>query len=279
MLAGRAWQLDDLGLLGTVMRHSPTVREALATLTLHQRVNSQGGVAFMVENGPTSDLGYAIYCPDPTGVTQIYQGILAGAFNFMRELAGPRWLPEEVLFSHPKPANVEPLRQFFRAPLRFDSEFYAVRFASSWLAQPVGGAEPEMLLAARRALARARPMPAAGLVEQTSRVLRVLLLQGRSSGDEVARMLSLHRRTLNRRLEQEGTTLREVIERVRFEVARELLDNPRIQIDDIAASLGYSGVGVFMRAFRRWTGTSPGRWRRAANATAPAPAARDAAAL
>ena len=93
---------------------------------------------------------------------------------------------------------------------------------------------------------------------------RLLLLDGRNSGDDVAQMLSMHRRTLNRRLKDHGTTFQHVLDEVRFSIARQYLANSDISLDDLAASLGYAGVSPFMRTFQRWTGTTPGRWRRAA---------------
>jgi len=96
--------------------------------------------------------------------------------------------------------------------------------------------------------------------------LRLLMLSGHVSGEDTARMLSMHRRTLNRRLKAQGTTFQSVLDRVRLEAARQLLEGTRLPLDDIAASLGYASVSPFMRSFRRWTGTTPGQWRRGGTA-------------
>ena len=61
LLAGRMWHLPDLGLLGELARHSPTVGLALQTLTVHQHLNSEGGLAFTIERAGLVDFGYAIY--------------------------------------------------------------------------------------------------------------------------------------------------------------------------------------------------------------------------
>jgi AraC-like DNA-binding protein len=116
----------------------------------------------------------------------------------------------------------------------------------------------------RAAQQRAAQAGAGPLVQQVYRALRVLLLTGKSSGDDLAGMLSMHRRTLNRRLRAEGMTIQQVLDETRFAVARELLAGSRVSLDDVAATLGYSGVSAFMRTFRRWSGTTPGRWRREA---------------
>jgi AraC-like DNA-binding protein len=87
--------------------------------------------------------------------------------------------------------------------------------------------------------------------------LRILLLSGRSSAQEVAALLYLHRRTLNRRLHDQGTNFQHILDEIRFEAACQLLDNTQLSLTDIAASLGYSESSAFTRAFRRWSGAVP----------------------
>ena len=219
------------------------------------------GARYLLRRDGAVDIGYAIYHPGVDGARQIYDTLMAGYCNFLHELCGPGWTPSEVFFPHGKPSNVDPYRRFFRAPLRFDSEFCALRFPVHWLERPVQDADPARLrIAEKEAEAAGR----GELLQQVYRALRVLLLDGKSSGNDVARMLAMHRRTLNRRLEAEGATFQEVLDTVRFEVARELLADTQVPIDDVAAALGYAGVSPFLRAFRRWSGATPGRWRRTA---------------
>jgi AraC-like DNA-binding protein len=109
-------------------------------------------------------------------------------------------------------------------------------------------------------------------MQQVYRGLRRLMLENRHSGDDLAQLLAMHRRTLNRRLKAEGITFQRVLDEVRFEIARDLLANSNVHLDDVAATLGYAAVTPFMRTFRRWSGTTPGQWRRSVLAEA-----RDAA--
>ncbi len=80
----------------------------------------------------------------------------------------------------------------------------------------------------------------------------------------IAQALAIHRRTLNRRLSAEGTTFQKVLDQVRCAVAKELLGDSDISIAEIAALLKYADYVSFTRAFKRWTGASPGAWRKAA---------------
>jgi len=72
----------------------------------------------------------------------------------------------------------------------------------------------------------------------------------------------MHRRTLTRRLNAQGTAYRKVANAVRFEIARQLLAEPNMTIAQIAAMLKFSEPGAFTRAFRRWSGgQTPSAWR------------------
>lgn len=181
----------------------------------------------------------------------------------MRELCGAGWVPSEVLIAHAPPADTSPYRRLFRCPVRFDCELNALRFGTHWLERPVAGADRSALRELRR---QADALVQPDLIDKLRRSLRVLLLTGVASGDAVAGLLAMHRRTLNRRLETLGTTFREVLDDVRHDAACELLAATQLPLDDVAAALGYAGVSPFTRAFRRRTGAAPGQWRREAKA-------------
>jgi len=93
--------------------------------------------------------------------------------------------------------------------------------------------------------------------------MRMQLLLGDLSEESVAQRLSIGTRTLQRALMVEGITYRELRNQLVKARARALLNDSEIGIDQIASSLGYSEPNSFRRAFRKWTGVSPGRFRRA----------------
>lgn len=261
LLAGQAWHLSTMGLIGDLARHSPTVGAALREGTVFHHLNSQGGVVFLRERGTIAEWGYAIYHRGVQGAEQIHDGALAALTNCMRELCGSGWVPSEVVIARAPPIDASPYRRLFRSPVRFDSELSALRFPAHWLKRPVPGANPRTLRILEK---QASELPQPDLVEKLQRSLRVLLLSGVTSGDAVAELLAMHRRTLNRRLTAQGKTFREVLDDVRFEAACQLLGATRVPLDDVAAALGYAGASPFTRAFRQWSGTTPGQWRETA---------------
>jgi len=99
------------------------------------------------------------------------------------------------------------------------------------------------------------------LIEDLRRVLRTELLRDSCSAARIARLFSMHRRTLSRHLRTEGLAFRQVANEVRFEIACELLANTDMALTQIAAALKYSESSAFTRAFRRWCGQTPSAWR------------------
>ena len=99
------------------------------------------------------------------------------------------------------------------------------------------------------------------LAEDLRRVLRSELLKGTCSANSIARLFSMHRRTMNRHLNAEGLAFRRVANQIRFEIACELLENTDMALSQVAAVLRYSELSAFTRAFRRWSGQSPSAWR------------------
>jgi len=268
LLVGRMWDLDNMGPTGELVRNSRTIGEAVRIHVAHQQLNSEGALAFLLERGAFVDLGYAVYDPHVGPTNVLHDAGAAAIFGCMRALCGPAWLPLAVMLPRSKPADVTPYRQLFKVTPRFDVEFAAVRFASHWMDRPVDGADPERLA---RALLRCDERVCPDLVPRVFRAIRAMLLHRHCAGDDLARMLRMHRRTLNRRLEAAGTTFREVLDAVRFDVARQLLTDSHISLDDIASTLGYATVTSFMRSFQRWAGVSPGRWRQDSASRAEAP--------
>ncbi len=94
----------------------------------------------------------------------------------------------------------------------------------------------------------------AGLVRET---LAAAIMTGDPLEEAVAARLGLGKRTMQRKLEAEGYTFREILASFRTERAKELLRETELSVQDIAASLGYLEVNSFRRAFHRWEGVTP----------------------
>jgi AraC-like DNA-binding protein len=259
LLVGQRARLSHLGLPGQLARHSPTLGAAIRTFAVYQHLNSQGVATFLLEKDGVASVGPVVYQKGAEHVDQIHDANVAATLSVMRELCGAHWRPDRVLFSHSKPTDGGLYRRAFQAPCQFNAERTALVFPASVLDHRLAGADPAQL---RILEAQARARDDLGVAFRLRRTLRILLLAQGASADQVAKLLLMHRRTLNRRLKAEGTTFRELLDEVRFEAACQLLDTARIPIIEIAVSLGYAETSAFSRAFRRWSGATPLERRR-----------------
>jgi AraC-like DNA-binding protein len=88
-----------------------------------------------------------------------------------------------------------------------------------------------------------------------------VLASGNVQAANVAKQLGMSVRSLRRHLAQEGTSFGDVLDGLRNRLAVRYLEDQPISLQQIAWLLGYSEVGAFNHAFKRWTGTSPSRAR------------------
>jgi AraC-like DNA-binding protein len=261
LLIGQPIGLDSLGLLGLLVKYSPDVRTALSSLVRHQHLHVRGATTYLQMDERNATLGYAIYEPQVEATDQIGAGAVAILFNMLRTLCGPDWKPVAIQFAHRTPENVGPFRRFFRAPLIFDAERYAVVFAADWLSRPLPDQDPQLHRLLQRQIDALEARHGDDFPEQVRSVLRTALATGHGKADQVAALFSIHARTLNRRLDAFGVGFRELVDEGRFEIARQMLEDSAMPVAQIAGMLDYADASAFTRAFRRWSGTTPARWR------------------
>lgn len=261
LLVGQRMGPASLGIIGQLLQHLPDVGSALRGLILNLHLHDRGAVPVLSVEQGRAMLCYAIFQQGVEGTDQIYDGAIAIIFNIMRALCGPAWLPTEVLFSHRRPGDIGPYRRFFSAPLRFDMEQTGLTFPATWLDHPLPGADPDRQHQLEQQIAALENLDSGDLTGQLRRTLRILLVTHRSSLEQVAQLFSMRGRTLNRRLRAQGTTFQKLVDEIRYEIARQLLENTRLSIGQIAVILDYGDAPSFTRAFRRWSGTAPAAWR------------------
>jgi AraC-like DNA-binding protein len=267
LMVGAKAGLPSLGFIGALARHAPDAGSALRAINGYLGLNNTAAVATLSEHGALAMWSYAIYEPDLEGTDQIHLCASAVGWNVLRQLCGHRWTPQEVLLPCRRPRDTKALRSFYGAPVRFDSDHLSLIFARSWLSHPVRDAKTSRHWTLLQQAICMEAKIAAALPGLVRRALRRLMLGGKTSIEEVAATLSVHRRTLDRQLDAHGVTFRGLAEEVRFAVSQQLLRDTEMSIRDIAAALHYANQSAFATAFRRWSGTTASEWRaRAASA-------------
>lgn len=254
--------LSSFGLVGYLAMHSPSVGEALQNLISHLHLHVQGAAVALDRYDEMAFFSYAILQPVPEAADQLEDAALAIMYRVLVELCGPQWRPNEAWFCHRKPDDINPHRRYFGAPLRFDAERNGLFFARSWLDHPVDAADPELNRLLQKQIDQLEAAFTEDFPEQVRRVLHAAILSRHCRADQVAALFSIHERTLHRRLKAHGTSFRQLVDDGRFTIALQMLESSSASLRQIAAALDYADVRAFNRAFKRWSGTSPARWRR-----------------
>lgn len=258
LLLGQRSGAAAVGISGELARHSATVGAGLRVLIAHLQLHDRGAVlALNTEHAGHAELAYVIHHRGATGAAQVSDAALAIGLAIMRNLCGPQWLPSEVTLSRERPPNVAPYRSCFGAPVRFDAARSALIFPAHCLEQPVAGANPSELARLSKLAAELEAARTVTMAEKVVRALSQVVVAIRPSGNRVSRAVGMSTRSMNRRLAAEGTSYRELLEDVRFALASQLLEESRMPVGEIAATLHYSAPAAFSRAFKAWSGERP----------------------
>jgi AraC-like DNA-binding protein len=251
--------LSHFGLPGIAMSAARTLGDAVAIAMRYQ--NQTGGISSSsVEYG--DDLVTVTVdsnLNDKSVLPFVMEEYFASALALMRLLVGDDFRLHSVEMAYPPPAHAERYRELFECPVHFGCARSLGRMERRWLNAPIATHSAVMAaqlsaLLEQQAQARAQPPRSTEAVEQ------VLLRSGnaRLSIDQVAGALQLSVRTLRRRLSEDGTSFRELCERVRVQIAQRLLAERGMTVAAAAERLGFSDARTFRRAFKRWLGQIPG---------------------
>jgi AraC-like DNA-binding protein len=263
LLVGQQDGLHSFGLVGSLVKYSPDVGTALRSFARYLHLHVHGATTGLALDGDTATFTYEIHEPGVEAIDQVGDGAVAVMYNIMRELCGTEWRPIEAWFAHRQPADVGPFRRFFRVPLRFDAEQFALVFRAGDLNRRLPEIDDELRRLLQRQIDLLEERHRDDFPEQVRGVLRTALMTGHANADQVAALFGIHSRTMKRRLNAFGIGFQQLVDEARFEIARQMLEGSTMEVGQIAELLDYAAPGAFTRAFCRWSGTTPARWRAA----------------
>lgn len=262
LLLGQRANPSHLGISGFLARAAPTVRHALLAFVENMDLHDEGGNATL-ETGPEyTTLGFHLTLSGLSAVDQIYDLAAALLCQVMRTLCPSDWAASCVKLPRREPRSATPYHRYFGAPLYFNATVCSVTFPNHYLEQSPPGTD-ELLFKHLEAESRQlHNLQQHEILDELPAALRKGLLIGQFTAHDIAAVFGIHERTLHRRLKSAGTGFRAELDKVRRSVSEQLLGATSLATYDIANALGYSDSTGFIRAFQRWTGNSPSRWRR-----------------
>ena len=258
----RCLQVKHFGVLGYLLLACPSMKEALLVAHRYSALVSEhnpmqvhlrdGAIVFSIPHVH----GWVSHASDAVGLGAITQ--------FIRLMTGERVTASWVHFVAATPGDANTYTAFFGAPVRFGQEMAEIAFPLSSLDLPVLHANEDLYALlddqARSRLQEVAPLNAT--LQRYREQLLPLIRTGRLRIEDLAQCNGVSVRTLQRRLAGAGTRFQALLDATRHQMAAVLLSDPAMELVDVAQLVGYTEQSSFTRAFKLWSGLTPGEWRR-----------------
>jgi AraC-like DNA-binding protein len=260
-------QPGSWSVLGYIAMNCATLGEAMSRIVPYEKLVGDMGVSRIEADGDQVKLIWN--CRHETAEIRrhLVENVLASWLLYARWIADMQRSPREVWFEHalPQGADIAEYQAVFGCPIRFEQACSALLVPMEYLAVPLRQADANLLrtleehaLTLMASLDDDEPLP-----RRVKNALRLLLKDGLPRKERVAEKFHMTVRTLQRHLQQAGTSYQQILDELRQELAEHYLLRSELTIQDIANYLGFTESRSFHRSFKAWTGQTPGEYREA----------------
>jgi len=245
--------------------NSPTLGEALTNLCKYYPLMHDAAIPVFSEKGSTASLSLELQyqIADMNERRQFIEGHFSYYKNLLTRLTGKEVRLDSVQFIHPSPPDTKAHERIFKMPVLFNQQENKMTFNKKYLSLPVLVANAEVLdtLTSYAEKLQKKIYREDLFSVQVETAIIQNLLSGKTDIETISSQLGMSKRSLQIRLSREGVKYQDILDKIKREHAIQLLEQSRIPIIDITFLLGYSEQSAFNRAFKKWTGFTPGEYR------------------
>jgi AraC-like DNA-binding protein len=222
------------------------------------------------------DDGYVWLCRKGTpgiekGKWPVEQHVISFLIELVRVYAGDEWQPHSVKFNSSDLSGIEQAKSIQQSKISKGQAYGAISIEKSLMdisAQLTSKLSPQVEPkgTTKKPTALLEEVPNDLVLTLQALFQQGILQQGFFANEldteAIASKLGVNLRTLQRRIKEQGTTLKGLIEQARYHSAKTLLLTDELSTEQVAYRLGYSDISNFMRAFKRWSGSTPKQFKR-----------------
>jgi AraC-like DNA-binding protein len=264
LTAAEQWHPTTWHGLGYAWLASATLEEGFRRLVRYSGIISTAARIALEETAGSFRLTVSA---DPSAGLEpppvVIDAAAANLIHMCRITSGPDFRPEAVELPHGGAGCRRRRQEFFNAPIHYDAPEIAIVVDASHARRKLPSANTELAHANERVIADyLAELRGTGIAMRVRARLIDDLPSGTVTEGPVADRLHMSRRTLQRRLRDEGTTYAEVFQGVRRELAERFIRERTLTLNEITYLLGFAEISSFSRSFKRWTGMAPSAYRR-----------------
>ena len=262
-----ATQPRMLGSTGFLISTAETLGQALNVLEDYLSILYEG-ISFTLERGQeTSELVLNTH-NEPRNVIEFF---IACLINWPRWLTGSQIPVNRVQLAFSEPEHAASYQQLFAAEVFFNADRYSIQLPTIYLDQPCIDANREMHQLHKEfadGVLSKRHQKTALAAQVRSLIRQQLLNQSEAiKREDIAQQLGLSLRTLQRKLGELNTNFQSLYDQSRKALCLQLIDKGALSFGEVAFQLGFSNQSAFQKAFKRWMGMAPSRYREQRHAT------------
>ncbi len=262
LLVGEGLGVQAHGVLGYAAMSSRTIRDVLELIERYIRLRIALLTLTVEETAGEVRVVLSELVPLGDIRRMVLEGVVCSIQNVLRDVSMGICTLEAASFPFPDPGYSDLAENLLQCKVRYDQDWVGLVLPPRVLDLPLRMADPRAFKLAEQHCQQ-ELLALEEIRSWVARVQRVLLETriGVPSLEEAARRLHVTPRTLHRRLVEEGTTFRKIVDARRHKSAVEQLTSGGASIEEVAYILGYRDPANFRRAFRRWTGMAPSKYR------------------
>lgn len=255
-------QPASLHALGLSVLASASLADALQRVARYSRIVSNAAHVEFERRADLAIVHFRVPNRDIELAHEAFDAFLGNMVKLGRMLSQRDVHPRQVELTRPRPLNTAPYEAFFAAPVSYGTDSCRLVFDAAMLDEPLPSANP--------ALARLNDQVIVDYLarfdkSQIAVQVRNQIIERLPSGEpgqgQIAAQLNMSLRGLQRRLQAEGTSFRQLLEETRQELACQYLKQSELSLGEVTYLLGFSDQSNFTRAFKRWMGQAPGEFR------------------
>jgi AraC-like DNA-binding protein len=256
--------LRSIGILFYLTASARTVSEALENLARYSRTTNEALVVDISRSTDEVILAITQVQAFDEPHQQFFELLALWFVRTLYKETNRDFALSRVMFSHPRNSGLKEVHRLLRCPVDFAQAVDGWVLPQRVMDLPIVSEDSHLLqiLTVHADDLLAQRHSVSGLQSMVANQLVNLLPSGEFRAPVVAQRLNMSTRSFSRHLAEEGTTFGEILEQLRQRLASRYLAGGRMSIQQIAWLLGYSEVGAFSHAYKRWTGTTPGRVRK-----------------